>query len=132
LLPLSEVEFIGTVFADDDAWNALPADLRSSLSRADDVWTADSGLTLVDRAVAETGSLVLSAGGGRARLASLAPPRHVALVREDQIVSSLDEALAGLTGRTSVLISGPSRTADIAGILVRGIHGPKELIVAIY
>ncbi len=96
-----------------------------------DVWEAETGVTVADLAIAETGSLLIAAGPGRARLASLAPPRHVVLVRRSQIVATLEEGLAALSGRTSVLITGPSRTADIAGILVRGIHGPKELIVVI-
>lgn len=96
---------------------------------ADDVWEAKVGVTLVEAAVAETGSLLLAAGPGRKRLNSLAPEIHVALVRKEQIVPGLDEALAALGARTSVLITGPSRTADIEGVLVRGIHGPKRLLL---
>ncbi len=97
------------------------------LSTTSDVWQADVGITLADFAVAETGSVVLSAGTGRARLASLTPPTHVVLVKE--IVATLEEAFDRLTDRTSVVITGTSRTADIEGVLVRGVHGPKELIV---
>jgi len=95
----------------------------------DDPWEAGAGITLAEVAVAETGSLLVSAGPGRRRLASLAPPVHVALVRRESIVSTLEEGLARLGDRTSVLISGPSRTADIEGVLVRGVHGPRELWV---
>lgn len=93
----------------------------------DDVWQAEAGITLADFAVAETGSVVLSAGNQRARLASLTPPTHIVLVTE--IVATLEEAFARITDQTSVLITGTSRTADIEGVLVRGVHGPKELIV---
>jgi len=92
-----------------------------------DVWQAEVGITTALCAVAETGSVVLAAGSGKARLASLAPPIHIVLVRN--IVATLDEALAALPDRTSVVVTGTSRTADIEGVLVRGVHGPRELIV---
>jgi hypothetical protein len=98
-----------------------------SVTRTDDVWQADVGVTSALFAIAETGSLVLAAGPGRARLASLAPPVHVALVNE--IVVTLEEAFARIGDRTHVVITGTSRTADIEGVLVRGVHGPRELIV---
>ena len=98
--------------------------------RHNDVWTADFVLTIADFAVASTGSIVVSAGPRRSRLASLVPPVHVALVRAGNIVGGLHEAFArGISDRTSAIITGPSRTADIEGVLVRGIHGPKELWV---
>ncbi len=107
----------------------LDADLPTipGLITTSDVWQADIGITLADFAIAETGSIVLSAGSQRARLASLTPPTHIALVKE--IVPTLEEAFARMTDRTSVIITGTSRTADIEGVLVRGVHGPKELIV---
>jgi L-lactate dehydrogenase complex protein LldG len=110
---------------DDDA-----AEL-SELSTTADVWTADVGITLADVAVAETGSLLLAAGPGRGRMNSLAPPTHVAIVDYSAVESSLEGAFDRLSDRTSVLITGPSRTADIEGVLVRGVHGPKELIVVV-
>ncbi|MFY9234606.1 MAG: lactate utilization protein [Fimbriimonadaceae bacterium] len=93
------------------------------------IWEAEIGLTAADLAIAESGSILLSAGPGRARLASLAPPIHIALVRSSNIVATLEEALERMSDRTSVLVTGPSRTADIEGILIRGIHGPGELWV---
>ena len=96
---------------------------------AEDVWQADVGITMADAAVAETGSLLIRAGEGRARMASLAPPVHLALVPRDRLVPSLDQALEIAAGATSVLITGPSRTADIEGVLVRGVHGPGQLWV---
>jgi len=99
-----------------------------NLERIDDLWSAETSLTTAVLAVAETGSILLEAGPNRHRLASLTAPRHVALVTK--IVATLDEALDRMNrNRTGVLITGPSRTADISGILVRGIHGPKELVV---
>lgn len=92
-------------------------------------WEAEVGFTLADLAVAETGSIILSAGPGRARLASLASVHHIALVPSASMVETIEEAFERMSARTSVIITGPSRTADIEGVLVRGIHGPRELWV---
>jgi L-lactate utilization protein LutC len=94
---------------------------------ADDIWEAEAGVTMAELAVAESGSLLLASGPGRQRLASLAPEIHVCLVPSDAIVKTLEEALPHLTERNGVLITGSSRTADIEGVLVRGVHGPKEV-----
>lgn len=93
------------------------------------IWEAKVGVTLAELAVAHSGSVLLSQAPGRMRMASLAPEIHVVLVPEDRIVWSLEEALQGLSDRTSVLITGSSRTADIESVLVRGVHGPKEVWV---
>lgn len=92
------------------------------------------GLTEVDYAIAETGSLVVLSGSGRARTASLLPRIHVALVRVEQILPGLDELFVQLdaaneTPSAVTFITGPSRTADIELTLVVGVHGPQELHV---
>lgn len=112
-----------TCFIDEDARSFL------SPGKLDDVWSAEIGITTAKYAIAETASLVLSAGPGKHRLASLAPPVHLAIVRHDAILPDLETAIARLDSRTSVFITGSSRTADIEGVLVRGVHGPRELIV---
>jgi L-lactate dehydrogenase complex protein LldG len=90
-------------------------------------------------AIAESGTLVLRHGPGRPRLASLLAPTHIAVVRTEQLVRGLGEALARLRAEhgdalfdaTSnlTLITGPSRTGDIEMTLALGIHGPPELHV---
>jgi len=110
-----------TCYLDSDVQGFPAANLT------DNVWQADIGVTTALFAIAETGSIVVSAGDGHARLASLAPPVHVALVKE--IVGTLDEAIARMDSRTHVVITGTSRTADIEGVLVRGVHGPRNLFV---
>lgn len=94
------------------------------------------GLTGVDAALAATGSIVVMSGYGRYRAASLLPPVHIAVVAASQIVPDLESWLAtqkeaGLeqTRQRSniVVITGPSRTADIAMQLVMGMHGPREM-----
>jgi L-lactate dehydrogenase complex protein LldG len=100
-------------------------------------FAATVGITGVEFALAETGSLVVTSWTEGAQLASLAPPVHVALYRRSQLVASLDEVLERLRvvraseeaapGRSVVLITGTSRTADIEQILIHGVHGPGEV-----
>lgn len=94
------------------------------------------GITGVDAALAATGSLVLLSGSGRFRAASLLPPIHIAVLTAGQIMPDLEswwraQKAAGLeqTRQHSniAVITGPSRTADIAMQLVLGMHGPREL-----
>ena len=98
---------------------------------------AQVGITGVDFVLAETGSLVLTSRTEGSQLASLAPPVHVALYRESQVAGSLDDVLEALSfsdgplvpngGRSVVFITGTSRTADIEQVLIRGVHGPREV-----
>lgn len=96
---------------------------------------ADVGVTGVDHAIAETGSVSIAAGRGVSRLISLLPPVHVAIVRPSQIVPSLDELFSirrneflehGSLDYANI-ISGPSRSADIEQTLIKGMHGPREV-----
>jgi len=96
--------------------------------------SADVGITGADYALAETGSLVLLSSASEARLVSLLPPVHLAVVLRDRLLTGLDELVSVLpdpAAATSalVIITGPSRTADIEQILVRGVHGPREVHV---
>ena len=116
-----------TAFGDPD----VPSSFLQGLTRIDDVWEAEVGFTLADYAIADTGTLVLNAGPNRHRLASLALPHHVAIVSKTKILAAHEAAIAALTDRTTVFITGPSRTADIEGVIVRGIHGPRKLWVII-
>jgi L-lactate dehydrogenase complex protein LldG len=97
---------------------------------------ADLGITGADYALADTGTLVMLSSREEARLVSLLPPVHLAIVPRDRLLSGLDELFTLLpqpARQTSsmVMITGPSRTADIEQILVRGVHGPGEIHVVI-
>lgn len=98
----------------------------------------DAALTGCTLAVAETGSLVLAArpADGR-RVLSLVPDVYVCVVREDQIVRDLPEAMAYVAGLLReqggpvVFVSGPSATSDIELHRVEGVHGPRRLVVVL-
>lgn len=100
-------------------------------------FSADAGVTGADFALAESGSLVLTSRTEGSQLSSLAPPVHIAFYTRSQLVGSLEEVLKGLAdrgltagdsrGRSIVFVTGTSRTADIEQILIRGVHGPREV-----
>lgn len=107
-------------------------------SRRETLFAADIGITSVEWAIAETGTLVMWAKPGRERVASLLPPVHVALVRQSQIVPDLFDVFAkvhagGLSNMPShlTLITGPSKTGDIELQLTTGVHGPGKWHVLI-
>jgi L-lactate utilization protein LutC len=94
------------------------------------------GITSADYALADTGSLVFFSESGESRLLSLLPPCHIAVIESSKIVPSLDDVfrlrpLPGDESSAMVVITGPSRTADIEMRLVRGVHGPGEIHVIV-
>jgi L-lactate dehydrogenase complex protein LldG len=97
-------------------------------STLDAAYDLDCGITDVYAAVAETGSLVISPDAAQGRALSLVPPIHVAIVEPQKIVPDLIDLLTKVAAdglRSNVtLITGPSKTADIEGALVTGVHGP--------
>jgi L-lactate dehydrogenase complex protein LldG len=108
--------------------------------RAVDSWrealfnSTDAGLTRARSAIAETGSLVLWPDRNEPRLMSLVPPVHFVLLDPRTVHASLFDAITaegwaqGLP-TNALLISGPSKTADIQQTLAYGAHGPRELVV---
>jgi len=103
---------------------------------AAELFDYDLGVSTVQAAIAETGTLVLESEQERHRLVSLVPPVHIAIVDAADICLTLGEALAAM-GRgselspTVTLVTGPSRTADIELTLAIGVHGPQELHVIV-
>lgn len=101
-----------------------------------DLFKYDVGLTKVQAAIADTGTLVLDSSVERNRLVSLVPPTHIAILDASRIYSTLGETLTALQSGEEVspaitFITGPSRTADIELTLAIGVHGPQELYVII-
>jgi len=94
--------------------------------------TVRVGITGTLLGIAESGSLVIVGGTGQPLTASLLPDIHVAILRESDLVPTLAEAMKRpeiQTAPASVIITGPSRTADIEMTLTIGVHGPVEVHV---
>jgi L-lactate dehydrogenase complex protein LldG len=90
------------------------------------------GLTGTLAAIAETGTLVLTSGAGRAQFVSLIPEIHLVVLRASDIHQELSEILQQREVKEAssvALISGPSRTADIEMTLTIGVHGPGQVHV---
>jgi L-lactate dehydrogenase complex protein LldG len=132
---------LGTGWAPGDIVVApgLPAEWRPPGSDVDDdrppVQLADrsAAVTAVAVAIAETGTLVLDGSPACGRRAlSLLPDCLVCVVRADQVVGSVPEALARLDPlRPLTMVSGPSATSDIELQRVEGVHGPRTLMVVL-
>ena len=100
------------------------------------LFTIDAGITSTAGAIADPGALILWPSDKEPRLMSLVPSIHIAVLEADKIFSSFSEAMQKEKWSTKmptniVLISGPSKTADIEMTLAFGVHGPKELIVLV-
>ena len=94
----------------------------------------DAGITGVDLALAPSGTLVLAHDAAQARLVSLAPLLHVAILPVERITADYDQVVdqvfgAGRRPSQVCLITGPSSTADIQATPFKGMHGPRRLLV---
>jgi len=94
----------------------------------------DAGITLSTAAIAETGTVVLKSSPDAPRLLSLVPPVHIVIVDAKRVYGTLFELMQqecwsqGMPTNV-ILVSSPSKTADIQQVLAYGAHGPKQLIV---
>lgn len=126
------------------AWedSALPFPLSATLHEHQiDIMPANDTQTLygisgVDSALASTGSLIVQSKSGQARAVSLLPDHHIALVKREQLLPDLEtwaqqQHASGFdafkNSSNTVIISGPSKTADIAQELIKGAHGPRKV-----
>ncbi|MCF4119485.1 LUD domain-containing protein [Antribacter sp. KLBMP9083] len=127
----------------DPAWTAALADAgvevrtdtrEAPLSNAE-LDSAAAVVTAARVAIAETGTIVLDGAPDQGRRAiSLVPDVHVCVVRADQVVQTVPEAvrlLAPEADRPQTWISGPSATSDIELDRVEGVHGPRTLHVVV-
>jgi L-lactate dehydrogenase complex protein LldG len=99
------------------------------------------GVTSADYCIARTATLTMKSRPGQPRCTSLLPSIHIAVIRLDQVLTTLKELYTllkwnpaeqaeGIT-RCMTFITGPSKTADIEATLVHGAHGPRELFIIV-
>ena len=121
---------------ENDVRIMTPQDFSNRDSFKDVVFgEADAGVTGADFAVAESGTLGLIHNENQARLISLAPILHIAIVPVQRVVAVYEQVMEQVFGKKENLpsqfcfITGPSMTADIRGIPFKGMHGPRKVIV---
>ena len=130
---------VGTGAIADQAADAIDGDVRRYDAPIGD-WKGalfsevDAAFTSTRGGIAETGSLVMWPTPEEPRLMSLVPPVHIALLDGKMIGNTFTEVLtqqgwADALPTNALLVSGPSKSADIAQVLAYGVHGPKRLIV---
>lgn len=94
----------------------------------------ECGITMASAAVASTGSVMVSASDQESRLTSLVPPNHLVLVPTSRIVDDLFDLSISPENPPScvTLVTGPSKTADIEGVLITGVHGPGMVQIVLF
>jgi L-lactate dehydrogenase complex protein LldG len=100
---------------------------------------AEAGITWVDYAVADTGTLCLFTSPGKGRSVSLLPPIHISIFRSEQLVTRIGEVMVKIDEMTRSnqlpaainFITGPSRSSDIENDMTIGVHGPKKVYALI-
>lgn len=124
-----------------DALNTLPDDVgliwfdRPLAEFKDTVFDhVEAGITTTRGGIADTGSLILWPDIREPRTLSLVPPLHIAVLHADTIHATLHHAMAqgdwaSQLPTNALLVTGPSKTADIQRLLVYGAHGPKQLVI---
>jgi L-lactate utilization protein LutC len=117
------------------AWDEL--ERQSAAERWPAAFAADLGITSVDWAVAETGTLALYSHPGQGRVVSLLPPNFLAILEPSQIIPDLFDLFDRLEEHKHdlpsnvVLVTGPSKTGDIELKLTTGVHGPGNVHVLV-
>jgi len=109
---------------------ALGVELLSPHSAPEELARCDLGVTGVDYALPETGTLALVSSPEKPRAVSLLPRVHLALLDPAALRADMHQVFAEAKGQPYlVFITGPSRTADIELTVTLGVHGPRQLVV---
>lgn len=112
-------------------WQAQQLAMETRPARGDDA----TGITGTFLAIAETGTLALLSGAATPAATSLVPETHVAIVRESQVVETMEDVWKQLREKVGGLpravnfVSGPSRTADVEQTVTLGAHGPRRVLI---
>jgi L-lactate dehydrogenase complex protein LldG len=87
------------------------------------------GITRATGAIAESGTLIIDDDRTSSRLAALSPWVHVAVLERPEVLRTIPDAIAAFGDSPNIIwCTGPSKTADVEGILIEGVHGPGEQI----
>jgi L-lactate dehydrogenase complex protein LldG len=87
------------------------------------------GITRATGAIAESGTLILNDEQTSDRLAALSPWIHVGVLQKEEILRTIPDAIDAFGSSPNIIwATGPSKTADVEGILIEGVHGPGEEI----
>lgn len=87
------------------------------------------GITRATGAIAESGTLILDDDRTSSRLAALSPWVHIGVLQRSEILRTIPEAIEAFGDSPNIIwCTGPSKTADVEGILIEGVHGPGEQI----
>lgn len=90
------------------------------------------GITRATGAIAESGSVILDDDRTSHRLAALSPWVHVGVLKKSEIHRTIPDAIAAFGDSPNIIwCTGPSKTADVEGILIEGVHGPGEQIALV-
>ncbi len=126
------------ISADGIPAQLLPSEFRflpEPRATVQDLNECDGIVTLCTVAIAWTGTIGLTHGPGEgARRLTLLPDRHLCIVRAEQVVETVPEAIERVAVASTpllTLISGPSATSDIEMTRIRGVHGPRSLDVVL-
>jgi L-lactate dehydrogenase complex protein LldG len=101
----------------------------------DKAFSVEAGITGADFAVAESGTIGIAIDKNMPRLASIAPPIHIAIIHLGKLFPTYETAMKNYMESTEampsqlILITGPSSTADIQATPFKGMHGPGKLFV---
>lgn len=96
----------------------------------EEIDTIDFGITAATSVIAETGTIILKDRDTTNRLAALAPWVHIAVAKSVNIHRTLLDAIEAFGDDPNiVMVTGPSKTADVEGIMIEGVHGPGEQIL---
>jgi L-lactate dehydrogenase complex protein LldG len=136
---IAEADGCIAVWADGPFLNGIPRDrllekvpgLRFDVT-SETAAAAKIGISQMDLAIADTGTLIQDATAVEQRLVSTLPEIHIALMSTQKIVPDLATALTKINPNDAdylTFITGPSRTADIERVLTIGVHGPERLVI---
>lgn len=90
------------------------------------------GITRATGAIAESGTVILDDERTSRRLAALSPWVHVAVLERSEIHLTIPDAISAFGDSPNIVwCTGPSKTADVEGILIEGVHGPGEQIALV-